>query len=439
MKVSKLALAISLAAGSTASNALAQSYGNQQQAQQPPSVPEQTQPNARRRGRQQEQEQPQQPAAPTIPREELALITPINQAVQAQNWEAATAALPAAQAGIQSAYGKFVVGQLQLSIGRGTNNQQMQIQAVEGMIASGGAPEASLPALLGARASFAIQANDWATAETMLTRLTEGPSSTADRLRQLAEVKIRLNKNAEALAIYQRLLQMSETSGQPATEENIKRTLEIATVLRARNEMLPLMQRLLRAYPTAANWQMVLGNFRALSGDETGIALDVRRLMRSAQALARPEDYLEFAGRLTRAGQPGEVKSLLDEGISRGTVPAGDSIARQMLTTANTRIADDQGTLPALRTRAMAAASGRDARIAGDTFYGYGQYAQAAELYRAALQKGGEDANLVNTRLGAALVAANQPAEAQTAFRAVTGDRATLAAFWLLWLERRPS
>ena len=56
----------------------------------------------------------------------------------------------------------------------------------------------------------------------------------------------------------------------------------------------------------------------------------------------------------------------------------------------------------------------------------------------AALQKGGEDANLVNTRLGAALALAGRRAEAEAAFRAVTGPRADLAGFWLAWLARRP-
>lgn len=432
MKVSWIALAISLAVGGAGGGAAAQQYGSQQAQQQPPQTPQPSERSSRRRGQQQEQ---QQAATPQIPREELALIQPVNQAVQAQNWEAAAAALPAAQAGVQTPYGKFVVAQLQLSIGRGTNNLPMQTQAVDAMLASGGAPEANLPAILGARISFALQANDFATAEQYLTRLTSTGTPSAERLRQLAEVKIRLNKNDEALALYQRLI---DSGAEAATEENIKRTLEIATVLRRRDVSLGLMQRLLQAYPTAANWQSVLPTFRQMMGDETGIALDVRRLMRTAQAFNGPEDYLEFAGRLTRAGQPGEVKAVLEEGMSRGIVPAGDATARQMLTTANGRIAEDQATLPALRTRALAASNGREARIAGDTYYGYGQFAQAAELYRAALQKGGEDANLVNTRLGAALVAANQPAEAQAAFRAVSGgDRAALARLWLLWLERR--
>ncbi len=69
--------------------------------------------------------------------------------------------------------------------------------------------------------------------------------------------------------------------------------------------------------------------------------------------------------------------------------------------------------------------------------YGYGRYAEAAELYRVALTKGGEDANLLNVRIGASLAMAGQRAEAETALRAVTGNRSEIAAIWLAWLARR--
>ena len=107
-----------------------------------------------------------------------------------------------------------------------------------------------------------------------------------------------------------------------------------------------------------------------------------------------------------------------------------------MLSSAAARIREDRPQLGAMRTRALAAATGREARIAGDTHYGYGEFAAAAELYRAALQKGGEDANLLNLRLGASLARAGQRAPAEAAFRAVTGPRQPLAGYWLLWLER---
>jgi tetratricopeptide (TPR) repeat protein len=444
MNASKTALAIALAiGGGAAASAQEGGYGAQQNSAQPAQPQQQQQQqqqpsDSRQRRRGQQQAQPAQPAAAgTLTPAERALILPLETAITAQDWTAANAALAAAQAGVTSPYGRFFVGSRQLQIGQRTENLQVQAQAIDAMIASGGAPTEMAPQLVVGRARIALQMRDWPTAERVLTQIVEGSPNDVERIWQLAEVKIQLQKNSEALALYQRLLQATETAGQTPPEDRIKRALEIASATRQRAEATALGQRLVRAYPTRANWNQVLVSFRSQAGTEVQYMLDVRRLMRAAGAFSRQEDYLEFAGHLTRAGQPGEVKAVLDEGVRRGSVPAANPEAQQMLGTANVRIAEDRATLAALRTRAMAsAATGREARIAGDTFYGYGQYAEAVALYRASLQKGGEDANLVNLRLGAALFAAGQAAEAQAAFRAVTGgDRAALAALWLLWIE----
>jgi hypothetical protein len=72
-----------------------------------------------------------------------------------------------------------------------------------------------------------------------------------------------------------------------------------------------------------------------------------------------------------------------------------------------------------------------------DVYAGYRDYAKAADLYRVALQKGGVDANLVNTRLGIALAMGGQRADAEAAFGKVAGVRAPLANLWRAWLAMR--
>ena len=128
---------------------------------------------------------------------------------------------------------------------------------------------------------------------------------------------------------------------------------------------------------------------------------------------------------------------MLDEGVSRGKLRAGGAHT-DLLARANGAVAEDRAGLAGQRAAALAAAQARPAIGLADAFASYGQYAEAVELYRAALGKGGADADLINTRLGIAHAHAGQRAEAEAAFRAVTGTRADLAAFWLLWLERRP-
>jgi len=412
MKVSNLAVAVSLALGATAMLAAPA--------------------DAQRRQRQQQA----QPEGPQLSSEENEAMRPAIVAVQAQDWAAAQAALPAAQAAATTPYGRFVVGQLQFQVGNGTQNPQLQNQGIDAMIASGAAPAASLNSLLGAQANAAIQANDFAKAEQALTRLSEADPNNVDRLYQLAEVKIRLNKNAEALPIYQRILQLGEASGQNAPEAHYRRTLELAREARQEQLATETMQKLLRAYPSPENWRTALVLYRQATMNDDAMALDVRRLMRAAGALTQAPDYVEFAQRLGRAGLPGEQKAVLEDGRRSRVIPENDSVASQMLSAANESIAEDRPTLARSRTQALAGTA-RQARNMGDAYYAYGQYAEAVELYRAALQKGGEDPNVINTRLGASLAMAGQRAEAEAAFRTVTsGPYAPLANYWVLWLGR---
>ena len=384
----------------------------------------------------QQPQQARQPQIPNVSREESAAILPLYQASQAQDWAAASAALPAARAGASSPAARFLVGQLTLEIGRGTSNMQLQSQAVEAMIASGAAPPEVMPTLLAAQAGFAIDAGDFARAEGLVARLVESNPNDVNRITQLAQIKIRLNKMPEALALYQRALQLSEAAGTRASEETYQRTLAIAYQGRMAQPALELSRALVTAYPTPANWRSALGVHRELAGLSGAHELDLRRLMRVAGALASEADYVEYAEAANRGAMFGEVKAVLDEGLSRNVIRGAAGYARQMLTTVEGRIADDRGSLPQQRSAALAGSDGARVMRIADAYYSYGQYAEAAELYRAALQKGAE-ANLANTRLGAALAMAGQRPAAEAAFRAVTGARAPLAQFWLLWLSTR--
>ena len=48
---------------------------------------------------------------------------------------------------------------------------------------------------------------------------------------------------------------------------------------------------------------------------------------------------------------------------------------------------------------------------------------------------GGADANLVNTRLGAALYHSGQKDAAKTTFASITGPRADLARYWMTFID----
>ncbi len=379
----------------------------------------------------------QQPARP------LALSNPERNAIAALQTAAAgvdraaqDAALAAARSVAQGADARYAVANLQFLIGRARGDNAMQTQAIDAMIASGVPDAAELVPLLAHQASRAYSAGEMRRTDALLTRMTELQPNNAAILADHAQLKARLGNRNEAVALLQRAIAAQRAAGGAVPESWYLRAVALAGEAR-----LPvataLSRELIAAYPSPINWRDVLLTYRGTVAADPALSLDISRMIRATQALSGERDYLEFARALIAAGQQGEAKAVLDEGVSRGMLTTSEAVVRDLVTRTTAPAAQGRSGLAALRTRALAGTSGTQARAAGDTAYGYGQYAEAAELYQAALQKGGEDPNLVNSRLGAALAMAGRRPEAEAALRAVTGPRADLAGFWLAWLARR--
>ncbi len=410
MKVSKIALAAALALGAV--SAVPTQAANAQEGQA--------------------QEQPLD-----LSEGERAAIVPLFTAIEAKNWAAAQAALPAAQAAAQGDEAKYLVAQARLQIGMNANNQQMQAEAIDAMLATNSVPAANLMPLLSNQAALALSANNLEKAEAAFARMVQLDPNDAETVVRLAELKNDRNDKAAAIPLYLRALELREASGEQAPENWYRRALAVAYDAQQIQPAMELSRKLVSAYPSQVNWRDALLIYRDLGNVEGPMNIDLMRLMRAADALNGERDYIELADELNTAGLPGESKAVLEHGISRGMLERGDSNVRELMTLADRRIPDDRASLQRLRTQAEAAAGGRDALDVADAYFGYGDYAAAAELYRLALQKGGVDADLANSRLGMALALAGQRAEAEQAFRAVSGAHQQLAQYWLVWLGQQ--
>lgn len=382
------------------------------------------------------QQKAQQQAQFNYTAEERAALAPVQTAIAAKDYATATAGLAAAQAAAKGADARYTVGRFQFDIGVATNNQQLQSQGIDAMLASGASPAVDLPALYNNQGALAAGLADYKKAETAFARVVELKPSDAEAIAKLAEVKSELNKPVEAATLYERAIQVRAASGQPAPEGWYKRALNIAYSNRQAAESIRLSQALVKAYPSKENWRDALLIYRDVGQLDQATALDLLRLMRSSNALAGERDYYQFAAELRQSGLPGEVKGVMEEGVVARMIDPAKADFKSLLDWGKREAASDERSLGGEEAKALAAASGTQAVKIADAYFGYGNYAKAVSLYRAALQKGGVDANVVNTRLGMALAHAKQKAEAEAAFKAVTGPRAQLASFWLLWLNQ---
>ena len=240
--------------------------------------------------------------------------------------------------------------------------------------------------------------------------------------------------NAELASVIDQM----NASGQKAPEDYYKFAIGRANKAKQVPETLSWMRKWIAAYPTPQNWRNALVIYGLQPGSlatlDKNQKLDLFRLMRASKSLADQNDYMEYAQYATDKGLPAEAATVLKEGMATGKIPAGNATAKAMLTAAEAKNRQE-GSLAPTEARAKSAGDGKLAALTAEAYYGQGNYAKAVELYRTALQKGGVDANEVNTRLGIALAAQGDKAGATAAFDAVKGTpRADLAAFWKTWL-----
>ncbi|HTU12633.1 MAG TPA: hypothetical protein VMG08_17210 [Allosphingosinicella sp.] len=386
---------------------------------------------------------PAAPAAPAQPQREYNLsraertaFAPVITALTAGDWATATTALATAAPAARGNDAKYLIGQIRLQIGVGTQNRALQSQGIDEMIASGGAQPSEMRALYENQLDFATAAGDTAKAQRAIAELQRlNPNDPTLFIRQARAMAT--SNPAGAIALYQQAIEAQQRAGQPIPPEWRQNIAGIAVRARLPDTM-RYMRELLAVSPTPAYWHDALAIYAETGNADSAMKLDIYRLMRAAGAMNSERDFIELSQAANEVRAFGEVQAVLQDGLRRNLITQNAAYARERLELATRRATDDRGSLADSRRTALA---GNDAAAAlgmGDAYYGYGQYAEAAELYRAAMQKG-TDAGVGNIRLGAALAMAGQRPQAEAAFRAVTGPRAELAQLWLLWLSTRPA
>ncbi|HYJ29913.1 MAG TPA: hypothetical protein VEW25_06175 [Allosphingosinicella sp.] len=373
------------------------------------------------------------------PAERTALVA-LEAAERGTDVAAQDAALAAARAAARGADARYAVSGFAFRIARQRNDNRGIIEAIEGLVASGQVPAAELPGYLDVQLGLAVREQQFEVAERAATRLLQLRPNDADTLGTLASIRIQRGNGVQGFQLLQQAIAAKQSAGQPVPQAWLRFALRSAYDSRdpqLRGQAVGFGRALVTAYPTPEHWRDALAIFREVRSLDAATQLDVSRLMLASGSLAGERDYYEFANTLNQGGYPAEAKAVLDAGVARRMVDLSRSPFRELSQVAGGRLPADRADLPVSQRAALAAATGTSALRTGDAFLGYARYPEAIALYQAALQKGGVDANIVNTRLGIAYALSNQRPLAEAAFRAVTGPRAELAAFWLLWLQQR--
>jgi tetratricopeptide (TPR) repeat protein len=305
------------------------------------------------------------------------------------------------------------------------------------MLSSGAAPATELPQLYRGQAALLLDAGKYEKAENSLTRAVDAAPSDADLLLALAEVKLLRKKGTEAVGLMERAVSVRRAAGQPVPQSWLKRGAAVALQNKAIPQAMGFSRELVAAYPTPQNWRDALLVAREITPGDANARVDALRLLRQIKGLAGERDYLDLAQTLSTAGLNIEADSVLDEAVAANVIDPAKASYKEIITSTSRQAATERKALAGLEAKGMAAATGAAALSAADAHLGAGEYAKAAALYQAAIQKGSIDSGIAGTRLGIAQALAGQKLAAETALRSVNGPRAELSSLWLVWVAQR--
>lgn len=339
--------------------------------------------------------------------------------------------------GLANSTDVFFVQQTKIGLGQKLKDDKVVESALTALLDNEFVPAVEKSKYRRVLGGMALKRNDYQAATKTFEGLAAENPSDAQTLFDLGELYRSQKQTAKAIDAYRRAIAATQAAGEKPSEDWYKRSVQLAYDANLMAETRATSMAWLTAYPTPANWGVMLQNFGVSAKLDDNGDLDNYRLRRAAGALSGESDYLNYADTALRRTLPGEAKAVLDEGIAKGQLTASKPQVKEMTAGLDKRAAADRASLGGLEKEARAAGTGKLAMGTADAYLGYDNWAKAADLYRVAIAKGGVDANVANTRLGIALARSGDKAGAAAALGAVKGEpRETLAAYWTLWMNR---
>lgn len=199
------------------------------------------------------------------------------------------------------------------------------------------------------------------------------------------------------------------------------------------------LEQLALHYHAADDWGRLIDMAMSSKGLDELDALYYYRLRFAAGATAAAEDYQIAAGIALHQGYPAEAESVLEKGLSAGTL-SDSGKTHSLLEKARHDASADRRSLAAVAKSAAHSKEGlQEVKLAED-YWGYGRYQDAIAAAQSGLAKGGlKDPGEGYYILGISQVAAGQydAGEATLAKVDGTGARARGAYLWTLYAKSK--
>lgn len=251
--------------------------------------------------------------------------------------------------------------------------------------------------------------------------------------RLLAETYYLNNDFVNSEATTQTLLKTAKQKGVPITEEWLKLLLSAQYKQDKKAEIVSTLERLLVDFPNAQYWSNMFTYAADSSFSDRQIMMYLRLM--HARDLMTQNEYIEMAELALATNSPGDAKTYLEEGFSKGKLGTGEQKDREikLLNLAKKQAAEDIASLPSLEQEAATKPTGEALVKIGEAYLGHGQYQNAINAFSKGLQKGGiKNQDDVHINMGTAYLALNKKGEAIQAFKVVAAN-SKLALMSRLW------
>lgn len=363
-------------------------------------------------------------------------IVELQAAVNAKDAANIPVKLAAAQAKAKTKDDRYVIAQLQLRAAVDAQDNPAIITGIDAVLASDVLPPANTVPLYINLGKLQYNAKAYDKAAGAFERAMQIDPNSVEATVMLAEARNSQGRSAEAVTLIQKAIATRVAAGQKPEENWYKRAVKLS--FDAKLPSAPAIAReWVAAYPSQKNWRDAIRIYQSVSGLDDASLLDSMRLAQATGALAGENDYFRFANTLVTKGFPGEAKAVLDQGFAAKSIDKSRATFSQLYALASARAQGDRASLAASATAAKAAGDAKKAMVTAEAYYGYGDYTQAADLFRAALGKSGVDKDLANLRLGMSLTRAGDKAGATAALKAAGGAQAEVASLWLTYLAQQ--
>ncbi|HEY4070369.1 MAG TPA: tetratricopeptide repeat protein [Sphingomicrobium sp.] len=387
-----------------------------------------------------------QPQGPTQPAAQSAQKTPtlklsgkaqkaiieLQTAVSKADYANVPAKLAAAQAVATTPDDKYAIGQLQLKAALAQKDNAAMGAAVDAIASSGFVDATTSSKLYASYGTTLYNEKQFGPAAAAFQKAVTIEPKNVEVYSLLGEAKFAQGQKAEAAADFQRAVQLQTASGQKPDESLLKRAVSVA--YEARSPLaVDLGRQWVTNYPNPDSWRNSIAIYRNMNHPDVEGTLDLLRLMQATGAMTSAGDYALFAESAADQSNFNEAQAVMDAGIAAKVVDPSSAQFRDII---NGLKGKQKATAADLEAAAKMSPSAMNLLRIGDRYYGMGDYAKAAEVYRKVLGASGADKELANLHLGIALARAGDKAGAAAALNAVSGPRADIAKYWLVYAQQ---